>query len=180
MGSSFGFWCMNSDAQNTKRVGLYTFCKTCRALQASTRLRIWQNVYNTLWFCILKSLKSLQNVLKSHQITPEVPKSMHLGHIFLLGLAKTVPLHWLPPQTCHVEKFQISVKNLNNLWSFIEVYAVFFSIGVKKNLFGKNLCGEKMTNMRYVQPKKCVIASILFLLDLNPIIVICWSDHYIC
>jgi len=72
-----------------------------------------------------------------------------------------------------VEKFQISVKNLNNLWSFIEVYAVFFSIGVKKNLFEKNLCGEKMTNMRYVQPKKCVIASILFLLDLNPIIVIC-------
>ena len=25
---------------------------------------------------------------------------------------------------CHVEKFQISVKNLNNLWSFIEIYAV--------------------------------------------------------
>ena len=32
--------------------------------------------YNTLWFCILKSLKSLQNVLKSTQITPEVTKSM--------------------------------------------------------------------------------------------------------
>ena len=32
-------------------------------------------------------------VLKSPQITPEVPKSMHLGHIFLLGLAKTVFLH---------------------------------------------------------------------------------------
>ena len=27
------------------------------------------------------------------QITPEVPKSVHLGHIFLLGLAKTVFLH---------------------------------------------------------------------------------------
>ena len=26
---------------------------------------------------------------------------------------------------CHVEKFQISVKNLNNLWHFIEIYAVF-------------------------------------------------------
>ena len=39
---------------------------------------------NTLWFCILKSL---QNVLKSPQITQEVPKSVHLGHIFLLGLA---------------------------------------------------------------------------------------------
>ena len=45
---------------------------------------------NTLWFCILKSL---QHVLKSPQITPEVPKSVHLGHIFLLGLAKTVFLH---------------------------------------------------------------------------------------
>ena len=34
---------------------------------------------------------------------------------------------------CHSEKFQISVKNLNNLWSFIEIYAVFVL----------NLCGEK-------------------------------------
>ena len=33
----------------------------------------------------------------------------------------------------HVEKFQIPVKNLNNLWSFIEIYAVFVL----------NLCGEK-------------------------------------
>ena len=32
-----------------------------------------------------------------------------------------------------MEKFQISVKNLNNLWSFIEIYAVFVL----------NLCGEK-------------------------------------
>ena len=34
---------------------------------------------------------------------------------------------------CHVEKFQISVKNLSNLWRFIEIYAVFVL----------NLCGEK-------------------------------------
>ena len=34
---------------------------------------------------------------------------------------------------CHVEKFQISVNNLNNLWSFIKIYAVFVL----------NLCGEK-------------------------------------
>ena len=39
---------------------------------------------------------------------------------------------------CHVEKLQISVKDLNNLSSFIEIYAVFVL----------NLCGEKMTNMR--------------------------------
>ena len=32
-----------------------------------------------------------------------------------------------------MEKFQISVKNLNNLWSFIEIYAVFVL----------DLCGEK-------------------------------------
>ena len=32
-----------------------------------------------------------------------------------------------------MEKFQIFVKNLNNLWGFIEVYAVFVL----------NLCGEK-------------------------------------
>ena len=34
---------------------------------------------------------------------------------------------------CHVEKFQLSIQNLNNLWSFIKVYAVFVP----------NLCGEK-------------------------------------
>ena len=32
-----------------------------------------------------------------------------------------------------MEKFQISVKNLNNLWRFIEIYAVFVL----------DLCGEK-------------------------------------
>ena len=33
---------------------------------------------------------------KRPQITTDVPKSMHLGHIFLLGLAKTVFLHCPP------------------------------------------------------------------------------------
>ena len=37
------------------------------------------------------------------------------------------------PHICHVEKCQIYVKNLNNLWSFIKIYAVFVL----------NLCGEK-------------------------------------
>ena len=44
-----------------------------------------------------------------------------------------------------MEKFQIFVKSLNNLWSFIEIYAVLVL-----NLRGENLCGEKMTNMRSV------------------------------
>ena len=34
---------------------------------------------------------------KCPQIPPEVPKSMHLGHIFLLSLAKTAFLHCPPP-----------------------------------------------------------------------------------
>ena len=57
------------------------------------RLNIYKSdktFYNTLWFCIIKSLKSLQNVLKLPKITPEVPKSMNLGHIFFLGLAKQI------------------------------------------------------------------------------------------
>ena len=45
---------------------------------------------------------------------------------------------------CHVEKFQISVKNLNNLWSFIEIYAVFVL----------NLCGEKSVWRKSVWRKK--------------------------
>ena len=44
---------------------------------------------------------------------------------------------------CPVEKFQISVKNLNNVWHFIKIYAVFVL-----NLCGENICGEKMTNRR--------------------------------
>ena len=35
------------------------------------------------------------------------------------------------------------VQNLNSLWSFIEVDAVFVP-----NLYAENLCGEKMINMR--------------------------------
>ena len=55
----------SSDAQNAERLEPYR------------RVHVYksdQTFYNTLWFCILKSL---QNVLKSPQITPEVPKSMH-------------------------------------------------------------------------------------------------------
>ena len=37
--------------------------------------------YSTLWFCILKSL---QNVPKLPQITPEVPKIMNLGRTYFL------------------------------------------------------------------------------------------------
>ena len=36
-------------------------------------------------------------------------------------------------KNCYVEKFGLSIKNLNNLWSFIKVYAVFV----------QNLCVEK-------------------------------------
>ena len=42
-----------------------------------------------------------------------------------------------------VEKFQLSVQNLNNLWTFIEVYAVF----------APNLCGEKSVQRRYMWRK---------------------------
>ena len=44
---------------------------------------------------------------------------------------------------CHVEKFQISVKNLNNLWHFIDIYAVFVL-----NLCGEKSVWKKMTNMK--------------------------------
>ena len=60
-----------------------------------------------------------------------------LGNLFwLLQFSGTM---WLDSvktrisRIIYVEKFQIFVKNLNNLWGFIEVYAVFVL----------NLCGEK-------------------------------------
>ena len=46
---------------------------------------------------------------------------------------------------CHVEKFQISGKNLNNLSKYMPF---LFKICVAKNLCGENLCREKMTYMR--------------------------------
>ena len=73
--------------------------------------------------------KITQNALKTPQIAPEVPKGMHLGHIFLLGLAKIVFLHTPPPQT----------QNLN--WP--KMYRGRGSTGIgnipKKHLFSASL-----------------------------------------
>ena len=46
-------------------------------------------------------------------------------------------------KNCHVEKFQLSILNLNNLWSFIEVKAFFVP----------NLCGEKSLRRKSVWRK---------------------------
>ena len=46
-------------------------------------------------------------------------------------------------KNCHVEKFQLSIQNLNNLWSFIKVYAVLVP----------NLCGEKSVRRKSVWRK---------------------------
>ena len=46
-------------------------------------------------------------------------------------------------KNCLMEKFGLSIKNLNNLWSFIKVYAVFVPNLCAENLRGENLCGEK-------------------------------------
>ena len=58
---------------------------------------------------------------------------------------------WSRAHSCHeyheyirgektVEKFQLSIQNLNNLWSFIEVYAVFVP----------SLCGENSVRKKSV------------------------------
>ena len=60
----------------------------------------------------------------------KIPKKAHRPHI-----CHRYHRLYLWRKICHVEKFQISVKNLNNLWSFIEIYAVFVL----------NLCGEKLS-----------------------------------
>ena len=66
-----------------------------------------------------------------------------------------------------MEKFQLSIQNLNNLWSFIEVYAVLFQIYVEKNLCRENLCGEKMTNMRSDQRQYLLEIIFVFVLLLG-------------
>ena len=82
---------------------------------------------------------SLLNVL----IMPvHLPYPNLLGNLFwLLQFSGTMWLDSIKTRISriiYVEKFQIFVKNLNNLRRFIEIYALFFL----------NLCGEKMTNMR--------------------------------
>ena len=70
--------------------------------------------------------------------------SNHIGAIVLWQVAKAKKIyrahicheyHELHSsrKNCHVEKFQLPIQNLNNLWSFIEVH----------NSFVPNLCGEK-------------------------------------
>ena len=46
-------------------------------------------------------------------------------------------------KNCHVEKFGLSIKNLNNLWSFIKIDAFFVP----------NLCGEKSAQRKSVWRK---------------------------
>ena len=110
--------------------------------------------------------KCTQNVFDGIKINFQVGRSL-LVRAAWIPLISASPLckneqqrlmaiTWIRPHICHryhtlypwrkiclVEKLQISVKNLNNLWSFIEIYAVFV-----KNLCGEYFCGEKMTNMR--------------------------------
>ena len=49
---------------------------------------------------------------------------------------------------CHVEKFQLSILNLNNLWSFIEIYAVFVLNLCEEKFAWRKSLWKKMTNMR--------------------------------
>ena len=60
---------------------------------------------------------------KRPQITPEVPKSVHLGHIFLLGLAKTVfftvtcymLVHVLKKKTGDMHHYMLPAKKLEHI-----------------------------------------------------------------
>ena len=70
-----------------------------------------QNVLGST--CFAKRVEPYRrDVLKSPQITPEVHRSMRLGHIFLLGLAKTVFLHCPPP----IPKPREPPNTSNGLW----------------------------------------------------------------
>jgi len=72
------------------------------------------------WLCVIFIWSAMYvDIYRSFLVRPHICHGYH-------GL-------YLWRKICHVEKFQISVKNLNNLWSFIEIYA----------LFVLNLCGEK-------------------------------------
>ena len=103
--------------------------------------------------------KCTQNVFDGIKINFQVGRSL-LVRAAWIPLISASPLckneqqrlmaiTWIRPHICHryhtlypwrkiylVGKFQISVKNLNNLWSFIEIYAIFVT-----NLCGEYFCG---------------------------------------
>ena len=73
-------------------------------------------------------------------------------------------------QICHVGKFQLSILNLNNLWSFIEFLAVFVP----------NLCGEKSVRRKSAWRKNDIRRGLKFetLSTGHGIIVNCPSAMY--
>ena len=98
-------------------------------------------------------MKEMAAQLTSHCLSP---RSIGYGHMQLyIAYAELIFVtnitNYIRGETnCHVEKFQLPIQNLTNLWSFIKVYALFVSKSMWRNLCGENLCGEKMTNMRSV------------------------------
>ena len=81
------------DVQNANRFELKSICSRLNTTVAIHRLQIWQMV---ITHTVLHS-KITKTALKRPQITPEVPKSMHLGQISLLGLAKQFFFYVPPP-----------------------------------------------------------------------------------
>ena len=112
---------------------------------------IWHNVmilvsiqqHNMIWHIkilhnaqVSQSLEQKSDSFTDKSFRAHTRRTMHTT----IGEGDETRLH-----ICHIyhrlhlwRKFQISVKNLNNLWRFIENYAAFVV----------NLCGEKKTNMR--------------------------------
>ena len=69
-----------------------------------------QRKYRDPAWCLRRRHPATQNISPTS-------KSSHLSQISRIISERKVS---------RVEKFQISVDNLNNLWSFIEIYAILF------------------------------------------------------
>ena len=65
--------------------------------------------------------------------------TVHPGLIFVTNITNYI----CGEKNCHVEKFQFSIHNLSNLWSFINFYAIFVP----------NPCGEKSVRRKSVWRK---------------------------
>ena len=73
------------------------------------------------------------NMNEHQRISTAIPQNWLLSYHARAHICHEYHELYLWRKICHVEKFQIYVKNLYKLWSFIEIYAVPFL----------NLCGEK-------------------------------------
>ena len=115
-------------------IKVFTGWLTLRMSSTSRRIMIYPIIFLLGYYFIQvlnKYYKSFKKLTIAFQINYQLETRLMCRALNLTDAGPTADLIFVADirdyipwrKICHVEKFQISVKNLNNLWSFIEIYA---------------------------------------------------------